>query len=63
MAPAPYHLAAFGDDGLGEPGGLGGVTLWAETGEERRMLLALAWQADPRLDEEAALQQRLAALA
>ena len=38
------------------------MTLYVETGEERRELLTLAWRADAGLDEGAALQQRLSEL-
>jgi hypothetical protein len=58
----PGVVAAFNDDGDGEPRGSDQVTVRVETGEERDTLLTLAWLDDPGLDEEAALQRRLAEL-
>jgi hypothetical protein len=58
----PGVVAAFNDDGHGEPGGSDRVIVRVETGEERNTLLTLAWLDDPGLDEEAALQRRLAEL-
>jgi hypothetical protein len=61
-AAAPRVVAAFNEEGDAEPGGPDRLTLWAEMGEERTVLLDLAWRGDPELDEEAALRQRLGEL-
>lgn len=57
--PSPRVVATFNDD---SDGGSDRVHLYAETGDERTTLLTLAWRIAPGLEDEAALQLRLAQL-
>ena len=63
-APAdmPCIVAAFDDDGHGEPNLSDRVSLHVETGEERTMLLSLAWRDDRETEGGAVAQGRLAEL-
>jgi hypothetical protein len=58
----PRFVAAFNDGSDGETGSSDRLTLYAEVGDEPMNLLTLAWRHDPELDEQAALQHRLAEL-
>jgi hypothetical protein len=58
----PRIVAIFHEGTDGGAAGTDGLTLCAETSEEQSTLLELAWQDDPGLDEETALECRLAEL-
>lgn len=57
----PRVIAAF-ENHHDDDSGVDQVVLSVETGEERTMLLTLVWQNDAGLDEQSALQRRLAEL-